>query len=194
MKKTIFCAVMFTCLSTSANFLQGYESKTENANLVESLAKDKNFLKMTSLSFNLIQKVEKSKSLELIKKYHKGDITIGEKNRLFLNPNFLGEAELLALYKRIYLYRNNVLKSFPELQNKSKDELAKLISDVVNSKFYTNNISILYNAKYPLSRCWTVWSASMLFCFINFDIESVDYAICMAAAWDGYGLCSLFAD
>lgn len=194
MKKIILCVTVFISFSTFANFLSSTSLLADEKNLSERLAKHESFNKMISLSFKLIQKVEKTRSLELIQKYHKKDIKSLELNRLLTNLGFSNESQFLDEYKRIFECRNNVLKAFPELKGKNRQELTNIVFEAGKNKISDLAKYDVAKINYPMSSCWAVWSSAMFFCFVNYDIESEDYAICMALAWDSYGICSLFAN
>lgn len=190
MKKTILCALMFTWLTSSAGLLMPAKLPATGVNLVEALAKDNDFIKMNALSFNLIQTIEQGKSLDLIKKYHKKTITPEEKARLLSSLKFSDEAQLTAIYKSIFECRNNLLVKFPELKQKSQEELVKIISAATKSKMYSNTDNLRDVSRVQAS-CWELWRTATFKCFIDNFNNAEAYDNCMSDAWDLYHWCLL---
>lgn len=153
MKKIILCMLLFTLIVSSAGTIRPDTSPATGINLIEALSKDNDFIKMNSLSYNLIQQVEQSKSIGLIRKYHKKAITQEEKNTLLGNLGFSDESQLIAVYKSIFECRNNILGRFPELQQKKRDEMVKIISAATDKNIYSS-AGKLSAAKRVTTNCW----------------------------------------
>ena len=139
---------------------------------------------MSELSLNLLQAVEKSKSITLLKKYYKKTITPQEKATLLLNLQFT-EARLVAVGKSIFECRNNLLKRFPVLQQKSRDELVQIISSATTG----NNTGKLAAERRFAKSCWDIYRAAIMDCFILFGNDPDNYDACMSLALDMYHAC-----
>ncbi len=160
----------------------------------DRLAADKDFQQFAFLTYELIGKVQESKSEKLLQAVLENRNSEQEAQTLLANLGFSTIVEFKNYWQNVYQLRYNFRTKFSEDFNNV--DVKATIEQAV--KKISPNQLFLKAKKLPAYVCWGVFTATLAGCQIIWCNGSEDWYSCMsscaALATSEMSLCYLFAD
>jgi hypothetical protein len=189
MKKLLVIVMAVTSIALMSFSNTKTHSLKENA---KALLKDKNFVKLWTISMAHYNKIDMSGLAEFSQNRKKTDLnnsTESTKEQLLKVLGFASFDELVAYEKTLEELNNKIEKAHPEISNTLERELvASAVKLGVDQKIFTSSKKSLV-----LRNCEAEWAYAMSACFmieIEFGYEA--WAICMTIADANYMECVIF--